>query len=228
MRKAGSSSWRFEHDNPQFLHLALFVRDATRLVVTASEDVPPRLAGELPDLAGVLMAAEKAAAADQWLTWWRRLLGQAVREVRQRKAQAEDQDPAAWQRARLAGLEEVFDPPEFRSLADLQPLRTAAVATFHDAVTWSSSRERNSQRQRKWFAWPLVRDAAEQAAAELDISIGDLDAVAYVLDVKGAWSHLAAPGFALCSPEFAADPPAERQLLHDLFAARPGDPPLAR
>jgi hypothetical protein len=45
---------------------------------------------------------------------------------------------------------------------------------------------------------------------------------------QGARSHLAVPGFALCSPEVAADPHAARQLLHDLFTAGPDDPPLAR
>jgi hypothetical protein len=67
--------------------------------------------------------------------------------------------------------------------------------------------------------WPVVRDAAEGTAAELGIPVGDLDAVAHVLDVTGSWSYLAGPGCALCSAAVAADPPAAGRLLHDVFAA---------
>jgi hypothetical protein len=54
MYKSGSPSWRFMEDNAQFLHLALFMRDATGLAVTRSDDVPPPLAGEVPGQAGTL------------------------------------------------------------------------------------------------------------------------------------------------------------------------------
>jgi hypothetical protein len=48
MYQAGSPSWRFMEDDAQFLHLALFMRDAAGLAVTRSDDIPPRLAGEVP------------------------------------------------------------------------------------------------------------------------------------------------------------------------------------
>ena len=48
MYQAGSPSWRFMEDDAQFLHLALFMRDATGLAVTRSDDIPPPLAGEVP------------------------------------------------------------------------------------------------------------------------------------------------------------------------------------
>jgi hypothetical protein len=35
-------------DDAQFLHLALFMRDAAGLAVTRSDDIPPPLAGEVP------------------------------------------------------------------------------------------------------------------------------------------------------------------------------------
>ena len=72
------------------------------------------------------------------------------------------------------------------------------------------------------FAWRLVRDAAENAAAELGIPIGDVTAAVYVLDVDGPWSSLAAPGCALCSVAVAIDLPAARQLLHDVFTTGRG------
>jgi hypothetical protein len=65
MRKAGSPSWRFVEDEAQFLHLALFVRDATGLAVERSDDIPPHLAGDLPGQAGVLTEAERGTAAGQ-------------------------------------------------------------------------------------------------------------------------------------------------------------------
>ena len=57
MYQAGSPSWRFMEDDAQFLHLALFMRDAAGwriharcrgLAVTRSDDIPPPLAGEVP------------------------------------------------------------------------------------------------------------------------------------------------------------------------------------
>jgi hypothetical protein len=59
MREAGSPSWRFVEDEAQFLHLALFMRDATGLAVARSDDIPPHLAGGLPGQAGALTEAER-------------------------------------------------------------------------------------------------------------------------------------------------------------------------
>lgn len=228
MRKAGSPSWRFVEDEAQFLHLALFVRDATGLAVARSDDIPPQLAGGLPGQAVVLTEAERGAAAGQWVLWWRRLLAQAAREAERDRATAGDQDPRAWVQAIYAGRDEVFDPPRFGSLADLPQLHPVAAAVYAHADRWWSTRERTVSQDGGAFAWRLVRDAAEDAAAELAIPIGDVDAATYVLDVEGAWSYLAAPGFAVCSVAVATDPQAARQLLHDVFTTGRGDPALAR
>ena len=228
MHKAGSPSWRFVEDEAQFLHLALFVRDATGLAVERSDDIPPRLAGNLPGQAGVLTEAERGTAAGQWALWWRRLLAQAARESERERTTAGDLDPLARVQAIYAGREEVFDPPRFGSLADLPQLRPVAGAVFAHADRWWSTRERTVPQESGAFAWELVRDAAEDTAAELGISIGDVTAGVYVLDVEGSWSYLAAPGCALCSVAVAVDPPAARQLLHDVFTTGRGDPALAR
>jgi hypothetical protein len=227
MRQAGSPSWRFMEDDAQFLHLALFMRDATGLAATRSDDIPPHLAGEVPGQAGALPEDERAAAAGQWVTWWRRLLAQAVREALRGNAPDGDQDPLAWVQAVYAGRQEVFDPPRFGSLADLPQLRPIAAAVYPDADRWWSTRERTVPQEGGAFAWRLVRDAAEDAAAELGIPIGDVTAAVYVLDVDGAWSYLAAPGCALCSVAVAVDPPAARRLLHDVFTTGRGDPAIA-
>lgn len=228
MRKAGSPSWRFVEDEAQFLHLALFVRDASGLAVARSDDIPPHLAGGLPGQAGVLTEAEREAAARQWVIWWRRLLAQAARESERERTTAGDLDPRAWVQAIYAGREEVFDPPGFGSLADLPQLHPVAAAVYAHADRWWNTRERTVSQDGGAFAWRLVRNAAEDAAAELGIPIGDVDAATYVLDVEGAWSYLAAPGFAVCSVAVAADPQAARQLLHDVFTTGRGDPAFAR
>ena len=121
-----------------------------------------------------------------------------------------------------ADREEVFDPPRFASLADLPQLYPVAAAGYPHADRWWSTRERTVPQEDGAFAWRLVRDAAEDAAAELDIPIGDVTAAVYVLDVDGPWSYLAAAGCALCSAAAAVDPPAARQLLHDVFTTGRG------
>ena len=228
MRKAGSPAWRFVEDEAQFLHLALFVRDATGLAVERSDDIPPHLLGDLSGYAGVLTETERGAAAGQWALWWRRLLAQAARESERERTTAGDLDPLARVQAIYAGPEEVFDPPRFGSLAGLPQLHPVAAAVFADANRWWSTRERTMSQEGGAFAWRLVRDAAEDAAVELGIPIGDVTAATYVLDVEGSWSYLAAPGFAVCSVAVATDPPAARQLLHDVFTTGRGDPALAR
>jgi hypothetical protein len=228
MRFAGSPSWRFTEDDAQFLHLALFVRDATGLTVARSDDIPPRLAGELPYHGEALTEAKREAAAVPWVTWWHRLLAQAVGEGLRGNAPDGDQDPLAWLQAVYAGREEAFDPPRFRSLDDLPQLQPVTAMVFAHANRWWSSRERTAPREGGAFAWRLVRNAAEDAAAELGVPIGDVTAAVYVLSVEGSWSYMAAPGCAMCSLAVAVDPPAARQLLHDVFTTGRGDPALAR
>jgi hypothetical protein len=60
MRLAGSISWRFEENNTQLLHLALFVRDSVGLAIPSSADVPPPLTSDVPDLTRVLLAANES------------------------------------------------------------------------------------------------------------------------------------------------------------------------
>jgi hypothetical protein len=222
MYQAGSPSWRFMEDDAQFLHLALFMRDAAGLAVTRLDDIPPPSAGEVPGQAVTLPEAEQGAAAEQWAIWWRRLLAQAVREALRGNAPEGEQDPLARVQAIYADREEVFDPPRFASLADLPQAHPVAAAGYLRAGRWWSTRERTVPQEGGAFAWRLVRDAAEDAAAELGIPIGDVTAAVYVLDVDGPWSYLAAPGCALCSVAVAFDPPAARQLLHDVFTTGRG------
>jgi hypothetical protein len=72
------------------------------------------------------------------------------------------------------------------------------------------------------FAWPLVRDAAENAAADVGIPVRDLNGYADVLEVNGLWSYLAGPGCALCSAAVACDPLAAGRLLREVLSSGPG------
>jgi len=208
-----------------YLHTALFVRDAARLPVAPSADIPPRLASDVPDHAGVLPPGERAAAGQQWVIWWRRLVGQAAREARQSvtslPAGTDPDDFEALIRHRFAGRDDVFDPPDFRSLAGMRLLQSAVTATY-EVSCGCSSYEPGSTGKQKRFAWPLVRDAAERTAADLGIPVGDLKGYVDVLEVEGMWSYLAGPGCALCSAAVACDPVAAAGLLHEVFSSGHG------
>jgi hypothetical protein len=117
MHRAGSSSWRFEHDNGYMLQPALFVRDAAMLPVVDSAEMPPPLVGAVADASALLSVADRAVAARQWAPWWRQMLDQAVREVGIRQAEDPRVDALIRIEARTAGRQEVYDPPGFLSLS---------------------------------------------------------------------------------------------------------------
>jgi hypothetical protein len=231
MHRQGSLSWQFGHGDMGYLHTALFVRDAARLPVAASADIPPRLAGDVPDCADVLPSDERAAAAQQWVVWWQRLVGQAVREARQSvtpfPAGTDPDDFQARMRHRFGGREDVFDPPGFGSLAGMQPLQSAVTATFESSRGWSSYQPGRTGEAERFSrgdaslerASPLVRDAAESTAADLGIPVNELTGYADVLEVEGLWSYIAGPGSALCSAELACDPIAAARLLREVFSS---------
>ena len=219
MYRTGSPSWRFEHDNLHILHRALFVRDAAMLPVTALPEVPPRLIDDVPAIPAVVPEADRAAAAQQWLLWWRRMLGQAVQEVSVRKAEDHGQDPLTRITARTSWQHEICDPPDFVSLTAAPELRLAAAATHAAYQAWSAAPGRTSAPEHEFFPWQLVHDAAHEAAASLGRPVSDMDAVAHVLAVEGRWSYLAGAGCGVCSAAVARDPAAAGELLRKLFVS---------
>jgi hypothetical protein len=222
MHRQGTASWRFGHGDMGYLHTALFVRDAVRLPVAPSADIPPRLAGDVPDCADVLAPHERAAAGQQWVAWWRMLVGQAAHEARQSwtplPVETDPDDFEALIRHRFGGRQDVFDSPGFESLASTQPLRSAVMGTFEVSCGWSSCQPGRPEGPEKFPHW-LVRDAAESAAADLGIPIGDVRGYADVLVVEGQWSYLAGPGSGLCSAAVACDPLAASRLLREIFSS---------
>jgi hypothetical protein len=208
-----------------YLHTALLARDAARLPVAPSADIPPPLTRDVPDYAGLLGPAERTAAGQQWVIWWRQLVGQVAREARLSvvppPADTDPDDFVARIRHRFAGREGVFDPPDFRSLAGMQPLQRAVTATFEFSREWSGY-EPGSAGEPEMFPWPVVRDAAESTAADLGIPVGEVKGCADVLEVEGLWSYLAGPGCALCSAAVACDPLAAAELLREVFSSGHG------
>lgn len=217
MYRHGSASWKFGHGDMGFLSAALLVRDAAKLPVSAASDIPPRLAGNVPDCHDVLSPTEQGAAGGQWILWWRQLVGQAVREAQQKWDAPPSDDFEAVIQHRFGGREQVFDPPEFASLVAMEPLRSAVRPVL------ARPRERsNSQRHAEdptIFAWHLVRDVADRTAADLGVPVGELHGYADVLDVEGVWWHIAGPGAVLCSTEAARDPSAAASVLRDVFSS---------
>ena len=222
MRLAGTKSWRFGHDDLDVLRRALFVRDAAMLPVTAAADVPPRLSGEIPAAPAVLAEADRAAAAGQWLQWWRRMLDLAVREISVRKAEDPGDDMTAEARmarlhVRMGWRHDVCDPPDFAGISAWPELRAAAAATHSSYKAWSLGVSREPAADGRFFEWQLVNDAVHDAAAWLGVPVSEMDAEAHVMPVEGQWSYIAGPGCGVCSDAVARDPVAASDLLRRLF-----------
>ena len=225
MQRYGSASWRFGHGDMGYLHTALFVRDAARLPVAPAADIPPPLTGDVAESADVLGPDDRVVAGEQWVTWWHRLVCQAVREGQRSAtpppADLED-DFEAVIRHRFAGQQEVFDPPGFDSLADMRPLRSAVTKTWASWCAWPGHQLGSRGERPAQFASPVVRDAVESTAAALGVPASELSGYVDVLEVKGLWSYLGAPGWALCSDSLACDPQAAARLLREVFSSGHG------
>jgi len=217
MHKPDTPSWRFGHGDMGYLHSAVRVRDAAGLTVAAADDIPPQLAEPVPDRHDMLAAGDRTEASRQWVVWWRRLVSQAVREAQQTWTDPPGDDFESVIRHRFAGREEVFDPPDFASLADMPPLRSAVRAVFGLPPDRSKSWRRATDY--RMFEPRLVRDAAERAAADLRVPIGAVAGYAHVLEVNGSWWCLAGPGCVLCSPEAASDPATAARILSEVFSS---------
>jgi hypothetical protein len=222
MRVAGRLSWRFEYGNGQASDLrdALFARDVAGLEVPPShDDIPPPLVaewlvGQPPPGLAALTAADLAAAADQWLRWWRLLLTNRVSVDESRPPPgAAVETVMAW--AKLLYESAVFDPPDFDSLASAPELQSVVRATH-------GARPRGLADRSGSFNYQLIRLIAEQTAAEFGVSMDAIDATAHVLDVQGSWWRVIGPGCVLCSPAATTDPEIAEPLLRELFASRLG------
>ena len=215
MQIAGRPSWRFAEKDGGDLHLALLARDAARLEVPPAPDIPPPLSAAIDGLS----MTPSAAAAGQWVTWWRGLVQFQVGEAAPSRRLGPADDVNAWLGAMRERHMAVFDPPEFESLAPMPELRAVASGLFAAGGRPLVHGEPPTRTPPRTFDYRVVRAAAEGAIRGFGVDPGEIDGTVHVLDVQGAWSYLAGPGYALCSPQLAAVPAAAAALLHEVFAS---------
>lgn len=217
MQFTGSPSWRFAEGGDQLVTVALFVRDAVRLIVPSAGDSPPPLARAVPDRAAVLDEQHRAAAGMQWLSWWRQILGERTRR-------GDSQHDASDQRARFqeifASMERLVNPPTFSSLADRPELQTAVTATFDEACRWESATFDPTAPKHGHFGWATIKQVAEDVAFDHRVELDAIDGKAIVVDVEGSWWLRIIPGVALCSVQALADPLTTQVVLRDIFESR--------
>jgi len=205
---------RFAGDTPQIPHGLLFARDALGLDVEAATGIPPRLAGEVPDLGHLLDAGLRAEAAEQWPSWWRTVVHQ---EAAMHLGLGAEQ------------LRAVADAPEWSSLNDRPALQAAARATFELGARWFETRRPPLEQELAMFEWRTPMDLAERVAAELGIEVGAISGCVLVFIVEGLWWELISPGVALCSFAATQDPETAETMQRSVFAsgAPSGRPPTA-
>jgi hypothetical protein len=210
MYRAEHSTWHFSQGVEELTNALLYVRDVTGLEPTHMPNIPPHLAGRLPNWHDKLDTATRAQASAEWPRWWRAVLDYEIRVHLSRSAD---------QRARLAELRNIADPPAFGSLADCPALRKAAQTAFADACRWVAG-ERDklfSDDGQSLFGWHLIREVAEEVAIRRGVQPGQLRGCVVVLFVEGGWSVKLGSGAMACSVMTAQDPVAARDTVRTAF-----------
>jgi hypothetical protein len=213
MFRRGRSSWRFAIDVSELLHAALFVRDAVRLPVAGGTDIPPRLEGDVPDLASRLAPEVRGEAAGAWSVWWETLLELELRKDRI----AGDRDQMGDFHRHMS---QTVDAPDWSSLDNRPALQAAVRLAFADGARWAGSALeplKMPDQKRPTFRWAWVRDGAKHVAGDHAVGIGDVHGSAKVLLVEGSWWVVPRPGVVLCSVLAAEEENIARQILRDVF-----------
>jgi hypothetical protein len=146
MSQSQGPSWQITIDEPEDLHLALYVRDAAGLDVDAVPGVPgplargprSRLAVPEAELTGVLL---------DWGQWWR-----AIVNARQATGVGRPGDAAAaGRRSRHRAI--VGSPPHFEGLAHAPALRALVteVYTTRFAAWWQGARPDPLENEQELF-----------------------------------------------------------------------------
>ena len=199
MRTSGPSSWRLALDSDQAAHIVLYIRDACRLI-PSGPDVPPPLRGDVHSLELNLQRADKSAASQEWLEWWRRLIHVEGQIQLGHKFGASGSE----ERIRALGdaRSSVFDPFEnFLSLEESPLLRDIAIKTWRQGVTWFESH--HSQRIGNGSLLP--ESVADSVIRDTGVSPERVRAAVLLFSVIGKWSYLSEPGLLLCSDEAYTD-----------------------
>ncbi len=177
MRKAGTESWRFTHDIDESLHCVLYLRDVLGLQIEDDGVIPPRLASDVPDRSQVLGPASAVVAAARWPSWWRAVVNQVA--TTQLGPSFQQDGSQNWVREIATWHGPVVDPPEWASLEGSSALRDAARTLWIESCRWFGPARKPYLPPSRLdvFAWNQVRDAAERAADENEVSPGESTAV---------------------------------------------------
>lgn len=161
MKVAGKPSWQIRIDEPEDLHVVLFVRDSCRLEIVA-RGAPGSLTPAVPDLSAGLSAQVRKAASRAWPEWWT-----AALDAHRTNARPLPDDASIDARfAQLRRRHGAVDRPGFSSLhavPELQQAACRAVDAFgpwwsppHPAKNHSDPHQR-SRRDRRGLGMPGVK-----------------------------------------------------------------------
>ncbi len=195
----------------QAIHAVLYVRDACGLDPPADPVVPPRLAGNVADLAPKCSPTDREQAVAGWLEWWRRMV--AVEGASLLGEVSSGAGGAVPQRRDVA--RQVFDPPRFDSLGASPPLGRLARTSCEQALRWFTPSRTRSETSRS----RAMKVVAEEVCAANRVSPGSLNAGVVALDVEGPWWNFPRPGVLLCSRDVLADLSLFSPLLRRAFEA---------
>jgi hypothetical protein len=210
----GRQSWRFDESLASFPHVALFVRDALQLAVHHRSTVPPALAGDIPNLTGLVAPGVRAEAGEAWTDWWEALIGNVAQQGATQGLASDAELPRQ--------PDQFPDPPAWPSLDARPALQQAVSATADQGFIFADRLRRTLLLRRPvpiFFPAQSVGQAAEAAAARAGVPAGSLDAQAVVLDVRGLWWTLAGQGTLLCSVELTESPELSAEALTAAFSA---------
>lgn len=219
MRRAGSNSWRLSTSNDQAADFCLYVRDAFGLD-PRGPDIPPPLTGGVPPIELDNMTADRRDLALAWHMWWRRLVRVVGAAQLGRGLGSLSRDD--YRQVHFEARQSVWDPLEgFNSLSEYPVLRSAVRQCWPQGYEWSKTH--GSSRSSTKRSSPIPKMVAERVIEERHVSPERVKAAVIVLDVKGKWFHLAAPGILLCSDEFLFDDAQFAQELKTTFESGLGD-----
>lgn len=221
MRKAGTESWRFAHDIDESLHCVLYLRDVLGLQIEETESF------RLGSPATSPTAPKCLARRPQWspphgghrggapwsTKWHRHSWGLRPNKTGYRTGFARSQPGTVRSSILRSGL---------RLKAARRFVMPPAGCGSNPADGSVPPGSPTSRPLLDVFAWDQVRDAAERAADENEVSPGEVNGCAQVLLVEGSWWHIVAPGVALCSIAAARDPaiaPAILKVAFDSYLA---------
>ena len=215
MKPGGGGSWRVDIGNEQVAHALLYVRDACQLIPADDPIVPPRLADQVPDRSSMMAFGHRAAAAEDWLDWWTRLVrfeGSRFWENMLDLNVSESNVPDAVA-AHLRGVGSL----DHGNKADEPSLQVVASTMAGEALSWASRSRRPIERQRRHAHWHVGRAVAEEIIDAYQVSPDRVRAGVTVLAVDGAWGHVSEPGVLLCSETAFEDEALFARLLREAF-----------